>query len=43
MNQPNLGLKVSELRQQKGLTQERLAELCEVSPRTIQRSSPTKA
>lgn len=37
MNQPNLGLKVSELRQQKGLTQERLAELCEVSPRTIQR------
>ena len=37
MNQPDLGLKVSELRQQKGLTQERLAELCEVSPRTIQR------
>ncbi len=37
MNQPNLGLKVSELRQQKGLTQERLAERCEVSPRTIQR------
>jgi uncharacterized Tic20 family protein len=37
MNQPNLGFKVSELRQQKGLTQERLAELCEVSPRTIQR------
>jgi uncharacterized Tic20 family protein/DNA-binding Xre family transcriptional regulator len=37
MNQPNLGLKVAELRQQKGLTQERLAELCEVSPRTIQR------
>jgi uncharacterized Tic20 family protein len=37
MNQPQLGLKVSELRQQKALTQERLAELCEVSPRTIQR------
>jgi uncharacterized Tic20 family protein len=37
MNQPDFGLKVAELRQQKGLTQERLAELCEVSPRTIQR------
>jgi uncharacterized Tic20 family protein/DNA-binding XRE family transcriptional regulator len=37
MNQPNLGLKVVELRQQKGLTQEQLAELCEVSARTIQR------
>ncbi len=37
MNQPQLGLKVAELRQQKGLTQERLAELCEVSPRTVQR------
>jgi uncharacterized Tic20 family protein len=37
MNQPELGLKVSELRQQKGLTQEQLAERCEVSPRTIQR------
>ena len=37
MNQPNLGLKVAELRQQKGLTQERLAEICEVSARTIQR------
>jgi uncharacterized Tic20 family protein len=37
MNQPHLGLKVSELRQQKGLTQEQLAECCEVSPRTIQR------
>jgi uncharacterized Tic20 family protein/DNA-binding Xre family transcriptional regulator len=37
MNQPDLGLKVSELRQQKGLTQEQLAEVCEVSPRTIQR------
>ena len=37
MNQPDLGLKVAELRQQKGLTQEQLAALCEVSPRTIQR------
>src|SRR5512136_2680392 len=37
MNQPELGLKVAELRQQKGLTQEQLAECCEVSPRTIQR------
>ncbi len=37
MNQPDLGLKVAELRQQKGLTQERLAEMCEVSARTIQR------
>lgn len=37
MNQPALGLKVSELRQQKGLTQEQLADRCEVSPRTIQR------
>jgi len=37
MNQPGLGLKVSELRQQKSLTQEQLAERCEVSPRTIQR------
>jgi uncharacterized Tic20 family protein/DNA-binding XRE family transcriptional regulator len=37
MNQPDLGLKVFELRQQKGLTQEQLAEKCEVSSRTIQR------
>jgi len=37
MNQPQLGLKVAELRQQKGLTQEQLAEKCEVSARTIQR------
>jgi len=37
MNQPDLGFKVIELRQQKGLTQEQLAELCEVSARTIQR------
>ncbi len=37
MNQPDLGLRVTELRLQKGLTQEQLAEECEVSPRTIQR------
>ena len=37
MNQPDLGLRVNELRQQKGLTQEQLAEKCEVSTRTIQR------
>jgi uncharacterized Tic20 family protein/DNA-binding Xre family transcriptional regulator len=37
MQQPELGLKVAELRQQKGLTQEKLAEICEVSSRTIQR------
>jgi uncharacterized Tic20 family protein len=37
MNQPDLGLKVTELRQAKGFTQELLAEQCEVSPRTIQR------
>lgn len=37
MNQPDLGLKIAELRQDKGLTQEQLAEDCEVSARTIQR------
>src|SRR5215510_2326191 len=37
MNQPDLGLKLIELRQQQGLTQEKLAEYCEVSTRTIQR------
>lgn len=37
MKQPELGKKVAELRQQKGLTQEQLAEFCEVSTRTIQR------
>ena len=37
MNQPDLGLKVTDLRQQKKLTQEQLAEKCEVSARTIQR------
>jgi uncharacterized Tic20 family protein len=37
MKQPDLGLKVTELRKQKNITQEKLAELCEVSTRTIQR------
>lgn len=37
MNQPDLGMKIAELRQQKGLTQEKLAEYCEISTRTIQR------
>jgi uncharacterized Tic20 family protein/DNA-binding Xre family transcriptional regulator len=37
MKQPDLGLKVTSLRLQKGLTQEQLAEKCEVSARTIQR------
>ncbi len=37
MNQPYLGQKIAELRGQKGLTQEQLAEKCEVSARTIQR------
>jgi transcriptional regulator with XRE-family HTH domain len=37
MNQPDLGITIAELRTQKGLTQEKLAEYCEVSKRTIQR------
>jgi uncharacterized Tic20 family protein len=37
MQQPELGLKIVELRQQKGFTQEQLAECCDVSTRTIQR------
>lgn len=37
MDQPDLGLKIAELRQLKNLTQEQLAEKCEVSTRTIQR------
>jgi len=37
MNQPDLGLKITELRQQKGFTQEKLAEYCDISTRTIQR------
>ena len=37
MIQPIIGQRVAELRQQKSFTQERLAELCDVSTRTIQR------
>ena len=37
MKQPDLGLKVTELRGQKGMTQEQLAEYCHISTRTIQR------
>jgi uncharacterized Tic20 family protein len=37
MKQPDLGIKVSELRKEKGFTQEQLAEFCEITPRTIQR------
>jgi len=37
MKQPDIGQKVVELRQQKNMTQEKLAEYCEVSTRTIQR------
>lgn len=37
MIQPIIGQRVAELRQQKSLTQEHLAELCDVSTRTIQR------
>ena len=37
MNQPDLGITIADLRTQKGLTQEKLAEYCEVSKRTIQR------
>ncbi len=37
MKQPELGLKISELRKLKGLTQEELVEQCNISVRTIQR------
>lgn len=37
MKQPELGQKILELRQQKGLTQEDLVEQCNISVRTIQR------
>jgi uncharacterized Tic20 family protein/DNA-binding XRE family transcriptional regulator len=37
MQQPQLGMKVAELRQLKTMTQEELAERCDVSARTIQR------
>ena len=37
MRQPDIGQKVTELRRQKNMTQEKLAEYCQVSTRTIQR------
>ena len=37
MKQPELGKKIVELRTAKGLTQEELVELCNISIRTIQR------
>ncbi|WP_378181014.1 helix-turn-helix domain-containing protein [Aquimarina sp. SS2-1] len=37
MEQPALGIKISELRKSKGLTQEELVEQCNISVRTIQR------
>ncbi len=37
MKQPELGQKIAELRKQKGLTQEELVDLCNISVRTIQR------
>ena len=37
MKQPALGQKISELRKQKGLTQEELVEQCNINVRTIQR------
>lgn len=37
MKQPQLGLKILELRQQKGFTQEELVAQCNISVRTIQR------
>ncbi len=37
MKQPELGKKISELRKEKGLTQEELVDLCNVNVRTIQR------
>lgn len=37
MKQPELGIKISELRKSKGLTQEELVEKCNINVRTIQR------
>lgn len=37
MTQPELGKKIAELRKAKGLTQEELVDLCNISVRTIQR------
>ena len=42
MKQPQLGKKMSELRQAKGLTQTELAEKCNLSLRTIQRIESTE-
>ena len=42
MNQPDLGAKVTELRQQKNMTQEQLAEKCEVSTRKWHMMPPSK-
>lgn len=37
MKQPELGSKISELRKQKGFTQEELVEMCNINVRTLQR------
>lgn len=37
MNQPELGKKIAELRKLKGLTQEELVDICNLSVRTLQR------
>jgi transcriptional regulator with XRE-family HTH domain len=37
MKQPELGIRISELRKEKGLTQEELVEQCNINVRTIQR------
>ena len=37
MKQPELGLKITELRKQKGFTQEELVERCNINVRTLQR------
>lgn len=37
MKQPELGLRIAELRKQKGLTQDELVDLCNINVRTLQR------
>ncbi len=37
MKQPELGLRILELRKQKGLTQDELVDLCNINVRTLQR------
>jgi len=37
MEQPNIGIKISQLRQQKGFTQQELSDHCKIDIRTIQR------